>query len=153
MLIISAILSVAVIVGAYYACRQKNTWLGVALCIGASLVSLVLFVQLPALMCQCARIVAGLLLWGWRGFSAKSFLAYSIIVTAGFYGLFAYFAVEGIAEIHQLQKKYAFESMENRVPVPTRRIVANPSPEMLVQITRCRDRSKMRKAKATACGC
>ena len=134
MLLISALLSVGVIVGAYFAYRQLNIGLGVAMCIGASFVSLALCVQLPALMCQCAFIAVGLLLWGWRGFSPRSLLAYSIVVTLGSYGLFAYVAVEEVADIHQLQKKYAFESMEDRVPVPTRRLVANPSPETLAQI-------------------
>jgi hypothetical protein len=134
MLIISAVLSVGVIVGAYFACRQGNTWLGIQLCGGASFASLAVCVGLPALMCQCAFIAAGLLLWAWRGFSAKSFLAYSIIATIGVYGVFAYVASEEVAKIHQLQKKYTFESMENRVPVPTRRLVANPSPDTLAQI-------------------
>jgi hypothetical protein len=134
MLIISAVLSAGVIVGAYFVYRQENIWLGVALCFGASFVSLALFVQLPAVMCQCAFIAAGLLLWGWRGFTAKSLLAYSIVVTLGTYGLFAYIAAKEVADIHQLQKKYAFESMEDRVPVPTRRLAANPSPETLAQI-------------------
>jgi hypothetical protein len=134
MLIISAVLSVGVIVGAYIAYRHENTWIGVAFCIGASFVSLTVCVQLPALMCQCAFIAAGLLLWGWRGFSAKSLLVYSIVATIGSYGLFAYVAAEEAAEIHQLRKKYAFESMEDRVVTPTRHLAANPSRETLAQI-------------------
>lgn len=63
-------------------------------------------------------IIPGITEFRRKQWSANTLLAYMTLAAVAPYGVYSYLAVRDIMEVDRLREKYAFESMEDRVPVP-----------------------------------
>jgi hypothetical protein len=82
--------------------------------------------EFPSLFLHAFFIFSGLLLCTRRQWSASTLLRIMTLGGLAAYGLFIYLAAAEMAEHQTLRQRYAFESMEARVPAPKGPSAANP---------------------------
>ena len=138
MLYLSAVLSTILTICAYKSCRSgRHLALLVALsCCG---LALGLLCAEPFFSLHALLLVPVFIIYRKRGLSAAGLLA-SLLVAAGLaYSIPTWLALSYVKEMDRLQRQYAFESMEDRLPIP-RTYSVKLSPESEEQLKQLRVR-------------
>jgi hypothetical protein len=134
-MIIALFLSALLIAIIYGTCRPSNPSMVVALVTAAVGTIIGYVLLLPLFMLHALLVFVALVIWRAHRGLPRTLLLYMLLAAVVPYGIATYLSVNYMAEIHRLQKEYAFESMETRVPAPKAVAVAKLSFESQKQLT------------------